>query len=98
MTDYGLAVAMNGSPDYEKDPSDVIDIPNSWHQLGLDTIVTSTWESDALTIVSDLVDGLTTVAFVSGGTAGALARLTNRVVTGMGRTLERSVFVAVSDL
>lgn len=98
MTDYGMAVAPTHAPDYEKDPSDTVDYSISWHHIGNDTIITSTWEADGLTVDSDLVDGLVVTAFVSGGNAGDVARLTNTIVTGMGRTLQRSIYVAVSEL
>jgi len=96
--DYGFCDRPTRTPEYEKDPSDTIDYPLSWHQLGTDTIVTSVWTTDGLSIVSDTVDGLTTTVFVSGGTAGAVHSVTNQIVTGMGRTLERTIYIAVSDL
>jgi len=98
MSDYGMAAATRPQPSRRKDPSDVIDYQLSWQHLGSDTISTSTWESDGLTIGIDSIDGLTTSCFVSGGTAGGLYNLTNTVVTAAGRTQQRTVYVAVNDL
>jgi len=98
MTDYGMTVAPTQAPHYAKDVSDTIDYSIAWHQLGSDAIITSTWTSDDLTIVSSSVSGLVTTAFVSGGTDGIVTNLTNTVTTGMGRTLQRTVYVAVSEL
>lgn len=96
--DYGMAPWPTHAPDYEKDASDVVDYSGSWHHLGTDTLITSTWESDGLTVDSSSIDGLTVTVTVSGGTAGAVYKLTNHVVTGMGRNLNRSLYIAVSDL
>lgn len=97
-SDYGITVAPSYAPHYAKDPSDTIDYSLSWHQLGTDTIITSSWTSDALSVGTESVEGLVTTCFVSGGSAGELASLTNTVTTGMGRTLQRTVYIAVSDL
>lgn len=96
-TDYGLAVSPTWTPSYEKDPSDVIDYSLSWHHLGTDTISTSTWTSDGLTVDSSSYSGLVTTAFVSGGTDGAVASLTNTIVTSAGRTLQRTIYISVRD-
>jgi hypothetical protein len=93
-----MAVSTTYAPSYEKDPSDTIDYTVSWHHLGGDTILTSTWESDGLTIGTDSISGLTTTVFASGGTVGAVHSLTNTVTTGMGRTLQRTVYIAVAEL
>jgi hypothetical protein len=98
MSDYGMAAAQSYAPSYEKDPSDTIDYTLSWHNLGSDGIVTSSWSSDELTIGSNSVSGQVTACFVGGGTAGSLAALTNTITTGMGRTLQRTVYIAVKEL
>jgi hypothetical protein len=96
-TDYGLASSSSWAPSYEKDPSDVIDYSLSWHFLGTDTISTSTWTADGLTVDSSSTSGLVTTVFASGGTDGSLASLTNTIVTSSGRTLQRTVYIAVKD-
>lgn len=98
MSDYGLAVSSTRTPDYEKDVSDIVDYSKSWHQLGTDSILTSTWESDGLTIVSNSYTGLVTTVTVSGGTERAIHNLTNTITTAMGRTLQRTIYVAVNQL
>jgi hypothetical protein len=98
VSDYGLAVSNTKSPSYEKDASDVVDYSMSWHHLGTDTILTSVWESDGLTIGTNTFDGLVTNVFVSGGTSGAIHSLTNTVTTGMSRTLQRTVYISVNEL
>jgi hypothetical protein len=98
MTDYGLAMTPGESPSYQKDPSDTIDYQLSWHHLGTDAIVSSSWESDGLSIVSSSVSGLVTTCFVSGGSDGEVTNLTNTITTGAGRTLQRTVYIAVGDL
>lgn len=96
-TDYGLAVAPARPPSYEKDPSDTIDYSLSWHHIGADVILSSTWTADGLTVDSSSYTGLVTTAFVSGGTDGAIASLTNTIVTSAGRTLQRTVYISVRD-
>ena len=96
--DYGLSANNTKSPSYEKDASDVVDYSMSWYHLGTDTILTSVWESDGLTIGSDTVTGLITNVFVSGGTSGAVHSLTNTITTGMTRTLQRTIYIAVCEL
>jgi hypothetical protein len=99
MSDYGLAMdAARPSPSYAKDPSDTIDYALSWHQIGDDTISTSVWESDSLTVGVDTIVGKVTTCFVSGGTAGDLASLTNTITTGVGRTLQRTVYISVEEM
>ncbi len=97
-SDYGLAVTPCSAADYVKDASDTIDYSMSWHQLGTDSIVTSTWTADGLTVGNSTINGLVTTCFVSGGTEGNVATLTNTITTGMGRTLQRSIYVAVQEL
>jgi hypothetical protein len=98
MTDYGLAATSNEAPSYAKDPSDTIDYALSWHHLGTDTISTATWTSDQLTVGTSSISGQVTSCFVSGGTAGEVANLTCTITTGMGRTLQRTVYIAISEL
>ena len=98
MTDYGATAGNSVAPSYGKDPSDVIDIPMSWQQLGTDAIIESSWTSEGLTVGTAAWAGLNTWCFVSGGTAGSVYNLTNTITTGMGRTLQRTVYIAVSEL
>ena len=96
--DYGLDPTSSQSPSYEKDPSDTIDYSLAWHQLGTDSISSSEWTSDSLTVGTSSISGLVTTVFVSGGTEGETASLTNTVTTAMGRTLQRTVHIAIAEL
>ena len=98
MSDYGWTATPPEMPSYAKDPSDTIDYSLSWHHLGTDTISTATWTSDTLTVGTSTITGQVTTCFVSGGTAGEVANLTCTVTTGMGRTLQRTVYISVVDL
>lgn len=98
MSDYGLSKDTSYSVRYQKDPSDTIDYAMSWPQLGSDTISTSSWTSNGLTIGTGSISGLTTSVFVSGGEAERTYRLTNTITTTGGRTLERSMWIEVVDL
>ena len=98
MTDYGYAPTTAETASYAKDPSDTIDYSLAWHHLGADTISSATWTSDELTVGTSSISGQVTTCFVSGGTAGAIANLTCTITTGMGRTLQRTVYIAVEDL
>ena len=98
MTDYGLAIASTEPPSYEKDPSDTNAYSMSWHNLGSDSILTATWTSDGFDVGASTVSGLVTTCFVSGGTDGAIHSLTCTVTTAMGRTVQRTTYIAVSQL
>lgn len=96
-SDYNLMPVFVGTPSYEKDPGDTMDYSVSWYHLGDDSIVTSTWTADGLTVVSSSTTGLVTTVFASGGTDGATGSLTNTIVTSGGRTLQRTIYIAVKD-
>lgn len=85
-------------PTYRKDPSDVLDYGfdySSWMDTG-DSISTSTWTvPDGITKTSQSNDDDHTTIWVSGGTAGTKYRITNKIVTDEGRTLERSFDIVV---
>ena len=98
MSDYGLARDAEYSIRYQKDPSDVIDYAMSWAKIGSDSIATSSWSSNGLTIGTSSISGLTTSVFVSGGEAERTYKLTNTITTTGGRTLERSMHIEVVDL
>jgi len=86
-----------------KDPDAVLDYGFDWSAWlttsGNDTIATSTWIVDA-----GLVKGITgnttttTTVWLSGGTSGITYKAVNRIVTTGGRTNDRTLYVAVTDL
>ncbi len=84
---------------WRKDPSAVLDFRVDWEPwLEGDTITGSTW-LPATGIVVDSAAFTTTSATVwlSGGTAGTVYTLTNRVTTAGGRTDDRSITILVGE-
>lgn len=82
-----------------KDPADIADYQINWEQLlGADTIATSAWTvTGGLVIDSQSHTTTSTTVWLSGGTVG-LQRITNRITTAGGRTLERTVEMEVRQL
>jgi hypothetical protein len=89
-----------------KDPNAIIDYDIDWNPVvegrnpylqDDETISTSTWlitegDDGALILSSaSILDGTRTKVFTSGGTVGAIYRITNRIVTSLGRTDDRSI-------
>lgn len=86
---------------YLKDPNAVLDYGFDWGTdgwLGADTIATSTWTVPS-GLTSEASSNTTTTATVwlSGGTAGQVYEVTNRIVTAAGRTDERSFTIRVEN-
>lgn len=82
----------------DKDPADVLDYQIDWSAaLGADTIVASVWQAPGYTINSNSFTGTTTTVWLAGGSPGA-NRITNRITTAGGRTIERSVHQTVGEL
>lgn len=77
----------------EKRPAEVRDYSHDWSAfLDGDTISSSIWSGSGITVDSDEeADGLVTV-WLSSGSAGAVATVTNTITTAGGRT-ESEVFV-----
>lgn len=81
-----------------KDPSDVLDYQIDWSAaLGTDTIASSTWTATGYTINSNSFTPTTTTVWLAGGPAG-VNKITNRITTAGGRTIERSVQQTVAEL
>lgn len=77
-----------------KDPNAVLDYAIDWTNwlVGGDVISTSTWLApSALTIINSTFTGGTTVVFLSGGTAGEVYNVTNRIITAANRTDDRTI-------
>ncbi len=84
---------------FRKDPSAALDWRVDWEPwLKGDTITGSTW-LPTTGIVVDSATFTTTSATVwlSGGTAGTVYTLTNRVTTAGGRTDDRSITILVGE-
>jgi hypothetical protein len=87
-----------------KDPNASIDYSIDWDTDGYladgETISTSTWVVDpvaGVTTVSSSNDTTTTTITISGGTAGQVIKLVNRIVTSAGRTDDRTITVRIED-
>ena len=89
---------------YLKDTSAVLDYRLDWAAAYLDgdTIATTAWavtpaEAEGLVIQAESLSGGATTVTVSGGIAGRVYRLTNRITTTGGRTDERTLLIRISD-
>lgn len=89
---------------FVKDPAAIIDFTVDWNDGYLangETISASSWPTidPAAGVVVDLASATTTTATakISGGVAGTVVRLVNRIVTSLGRTDERTVTVLIAD-
>ena len=82
-----------------KDPADILDYQIDWSAaLGEDTIASSVWTAPAgYTVNSSSFTTTTTTVWLAGGLAG-VNKITNRITTAGGRTIERSVTQTVAEL
>jgi len=83
-----------------KDPQAVLDYGFDWSDWldTDDTVSTSTWNVPAgITKDSDTKTTTTTTIWLSAGTVGRTYKITNRMVTANGRTVERSFYVKVES-
>jgi hypothetical protein len=86
-----------------KAPAAVLDYTVNWNDGYLaagETISTSSWTVDplaAVTVASETHDTTTATVTVSGGAAGTVVRLVNRIVTSLGRTDERAIVDLIGD-
>jgi len=84
---------------FTKDPDAVLDYQIDWLAwLGSDTIATSTWTvGTGITKDSDTNTTTTATIWLSGGTVGTSYSATNRIVTALGRTDERTIQITVKN-
>jgi hypothetical protein len=88
------------SSDWLKDPEAVLDWRFDWSSWLADgeTISTSTMTVSAgLVLDSDGHSATSTTAWLSGGTAGAVYSVANRIVTSSARTDERTITIRVTN-
>lgn len=82
-----------------KDPDEVLDYRIDWSaRLGTDVIASSVWtltEAAGLEIESDSYNPTATTVWLSGGTAGEVGVLLNRITTTGGRTLEETAALTI---
>lgn len=86
--------------DWEKDPQAVLDwifTWDDWLDAG-ETIVDSVMTVSAgLVLDSDTNSTTTATAWLSGGTAGTVYSVANRITTSVGRVDERTITVRVTN-
>lgn len=84
-----------------QDPQAVLDYPFDWsiYLAGGDTIQTSVFVADSGVVVESdtILDPLTTVVWLSGGTKGKRYAVTNHVLTVGGRDDEWTIYVLVKE-
>lgn len=87
-----------------KDPDEVLDYQINWAvRLDVNDIVTvSDWlepTPDTLTIDDERLseDGKVTTVWFSGGVVGTTYKITNRVVTVAGRTMDQTIKVKIKE-
>jgi hypothetical protein len=100
--DYGECCAVERyghAPDFEKDPNSRTDFAFDWSaDLEGDTLETSEFLlPDGLTQESVFLEDTRTAIFVSGGSAGSVYRITNRVTTSGGRAWDKTIYVKVTE-
>lgn len=85
-------------PSFRHSPQAVVDYPLDWSRdlASGETILLSTWTvPDGLTKDSDSRTSTTTTVWLSGGTAGTVYAVRNKVTTSAGRTLEQTIHIEV---
>lgn len=79
-----------------KDPNAVLDYQFDWSEwlAASETINTSTWTADSgITVDSETETTTTATVWLSGGTAGSIYNVVNRIVTNQNRTDDRTLNV-----
>ena len=92
----------DGLPLIVKDPNANLDYKIDWTDwLGADTISASTWSipgtAGGLTVGTSSFTTKIATVFLSGGTAGQVVRVTNRITTSLGRIDDRSFNVRLVE-
>ena len=84
---------------FYKDPDAILDYQIDWSDwLGADTIVASTWTVGTGIIKdSDTFTATTATVWLSGGTVATSYSATNRIVTTLGRTDDRTIQITVKN-
>lgn len=86
--------------DHKKDPDAVLDWVWDWNEWLDDGEIIST--SQFITTVGLVIDSIsnttkTATVWLSGGTAGQVYQVTNRITTSAGRTDDRSITIRVTE-
>ena len=90
---------MAANSQYLKDPDAVLDYEFDWSVwlAAGETIASKTVTVTGVTLDSSPNDDTSVIAWVSGGTAGAVARVACRITTSAGRTDERSIRLRIIE-
>jgi hypothetical protein len=92
----------DGLPQVNKDPNAALDYTIDWADwLGADVIAASTWTvaspAGGLASATPSFTNTTAKTWLSGGTAGQVVRVTNRITTSLGRIDDRSFNVRLVE-
>lgn len=82
-----------------KDPDEILIFGIDWADyLGADTILTSSWTVPAGVgqVSNAFTDTLATIK-LSGGTLGQVYRITNRITTSDGETVDKSLDIEIAE-
>jgi len=84
---------------FEKDANAILDYTVDWTLwLDSDTISTSAWSAESgITVDSSSSSTTSATVWLSGGTAGTVYMVTNRITTAAGRTDDRRLLIKVVD-
>jgi hypothetical protein len=80
-----------------QDPDARKDYGFDWELQDGETIATSTWQAVGLTTDTPSKTDTSTTVWVSGGTAGGRYKVTNRVVTSLGRSDDRTLHFMIEN-
>lgn len=82
-----------------KDPDEVVNFGIDWvDYLGSDTITGSSWTVPAgITQVSAVFTTTQATIKLSGGTLGSIYRVTNRITTSTGETVDQSIDIEIIE-
>lgn len=93
MSDYGNTPSSK-PVDREKDPESVETISlNYARELDGETISTSTWAGDGLTLSGEAISGSTVTALASGGADGTIYEVKNTITTSGGQTFVKRLVI-----
>lgn len=92
MSDYGVCRTLK-HPDFAQDPDSTLDYPFEWGpELEGDTIESSEFLlPDGMTLVNSTINGSLAIAYVTGAQCDRIYRLTNRITTSDGRSIDKTV-------
>ena len=80
-----------------KDPDEVISFGVDWSEyLGAETVTSSNWTvASGVTTVGQTLVGKQANVTISGGTLGTVNRITNRITTSAGETVDQSIDIEI---